>query len=49
MLVKRIRATGDKGRQPESEIGLRCACRRWGEPCVNPEYDRVKKELILKE
>lgn len=38
-----IKETGDQGQQPESDIGLRCTLKRWGDKCVNPEYDRVRK------
>ena len=41
-LAEWIKATGDKGQAPESEVGLRCALKRWGAKCVNPEYDRVR-------
>jgi len=37
--------TGDKGSQPESDIGLLCTLKRWGEKCVNPEYDKVRHLL----
>ena len=37
-----IEETGDKGQEPESDIGLRCVLKRWGDKCVNPEYDRVR-------
>ncbi|NBQ03280.1 MAG: sulfatase, partial [Opitutae bacterium] len=42
-----IKKTGDKGQKPESDIGLLCALKRWGDNCVNPEYDRVRH--LLKE
>ena len=42
MLAGWIAETGDKGQEPESDIGLRCALKRWGAKCVNPEYDRVR-------
>ena len=41
-LAEWIKDTGDKGQEPESDIGLLCALKRWGENCVNPEYDRVR-------
>lgn len=37
-----IAETGDKGQQPESDAGLRSVLLRWGDKCVNPEYDRVR-------
>ena len=40
-----IRKTGDMGQEPESDIGLLCALRRWGDKCVNPEYNRVRNLL----
>jgi N-sulfoglucosamine sulfohydrolase len=42
LLAAWIDETGDRGQQPESDAGLRCALQRWGEECVNPEYDRVR-------
>lgn len=45
LLADWIAATGDHGQQPESEIGLRCALKRWGDKCVNPEYDRIRKQM----
>ncbi|MCA8989780.1 MAG: sulfatase, partial [Planctomycetaceae bacterium] len=45
MLASWIAETGDKGQEPESEIGLRCVLQRWGELCVNPEYDAVRKKM----
>ena len=42
LLAEWINATGDKGQDPESEVGLRCTLKRWGDKCVNPEYDRVR-------
>lgn len=41
-LAEWIEATGDRGQQPESEAGLRCVLKRWGDKCVNPEYDRLR-------
>jgi len=40
-----IEETGDQGAKPESDIGLLCALKRWGDKCVNPEYDRVRGRL----
>lgn len=42
LLADWIRETGDRGQQPESDVGLRCTLKRWGDKCVNPEYDRVR-------
>ena len=43
LLENWITETGDKGQQPESEIGLRCTLKRWGKKCVNPEYKKVRE------
>ena len=45
LLAQWIKETGDQGQQPESDIGLLCTLKRWGEKCVNPEYDRVRHLL----
>jgi N-sulfoglucosamine sulfohydrolase len=45
MLAQWIAATGDKGQQSESDIGLRSVLKRWGDKCVNPEYDRVRARM----
>ncbi len=45
MLAQWIEDTGDQGETPESDIGLLCALKRWGEKCINPEYDRVRHLL----
>lgn len=45
LLAEWIEATGDQGQQPESDLGLLCALKRWGDKCVNPEYDRVRHLL----
>ncbi len=37
-----IAETGDKGQYPESAPSLRTALARWGDRCINPEYDRVR-------
>lgn len=42
-----IEETGDKGQEPESAAGLLSTLKRWGDKCVNPEYDRVRH--LLKE
>ncbi|MEM1441430.1 MAG: sulfatase [Verrucomicrobiota bacterium] len=46
-LAEWIQETGDQGQDPESDLGLLAALKRWGEKCVNPEYDRVRH--LLKE
>ena len=43
MLAKWIEETGDQGQQSESDIGLQCTLKRWGDKCVNPEYDRIRE------
>lgn len=40
-----IKETGDKGAKPESDLGLLCTLKRWGQKCVNPEYDKVRPLL----
>jgi hypothetical protein len=45
MLAQWIAATGGKGQEPESDIGLRSVLKRWGDKCVNPEYDRVRAQM----
>ena len=42
ILAKWIDETGDQGQEVESDIGLLATMKRWGERCVNPEYDRVR-------
>lgn len=44
-LAEWIEETGDRGQQPESDLGLLCTLKRWKEKCVNPEYDRVRGML----
>jgi len=44
LLAGWIEETGDQGAKPESDIGLICALKRWGDRCVNPEYDRVRDQ-----
>ncbi|MEM0896175.1 MAG: sulfatase [Verrucomicrobiota bacterium] len=39
-----ITESGDQGASGESELGLLCTMKRWGEKCVNPEYDAVRAE-----
>lgn len=38
-----IKETGDKGEQIESEEQRRATYERWGDKCINPEYDFLKK------
>jgi len=45
MLATWIRTTGDRGQQPESELGLRAVLERWGEKCVNPEFTPVRAKI----
>ena len=40
-----IQETGDLGQVTESDAGLLSALKRWGDKCVNPEYDRVRHLL----
>lgn len=37
-----IAETGDKGEVPESEQNLRAIYKRWGEKCINPEFQVFK-------
>lgn len=43
LLKKWVKSTGDKGQQPESDIGLKCVYMKWKNRCVNPEYDKFKR------
>ena len=45
MLSNWIKETGDQGQQTESNAGLLATLKRWGDKCVNPEYDRVRNRL----
>ena len=45
ILAEWIKETGDKGQKTESDIGLLSALKRWGDRCVNPEYDKVRHLL----
>ncbi|MCA9064078.1 MAG: sulfatase-like hydrolase/transferase, partial [Planctomycetaceae bacterium] len=45
LLADWIAQTGDQGQQPESEVGLRCVLKRWGDLCVNPEYEPVRAKM----
>ncbi|MGB0372237.1 MAG: sulfatase family protein [Opitutales bacterium] len=40
-----IEATGDQGIGPESDLGLRCVLKRWGDRCVHPQFDRIRAQL----
>jgi len=44
MLEGWIAETGDQGQKVESDAGLLATLKRWGDKCVNPEYDRVRGE-----
>lgn len=45
LLARWIEDTGDLGQQPESEAGLRDVLERWGDNCVNPAYDDVRRKV----
>ena len=45
LLAGWIKETGDKGQKTESDVGLLATLKRWGDKCVNPEYDRVRAKL----
>jgi len=45
ILADWIEETGDRGQAPESDLGLLCTLKRWGDLCVNPEYDKVRHLL----
>ena len=42
ILAEWIEETGDQGQEIESDAGLLATMKRWGEKCVDPEYDRVR-------
>ena len=44
ILKQWIEQTGDQGQKTESDAGLLAALKRWGDKCVNPEYDRVRPQ-----
>jgi len=44
ILRKWIKETDDKGQYPESAEGLLQVMYRWGDKCVNPEYEAVRKK-----
>lgn len=37
-----IKATDDKGQYPEDVANLRFTFERWGDKCINPEYDQFR-------
>ena len=43
ILANWIKETGDQGQAVESDIGLLATMKRWGDSCVNPEYDRIRE------
>ena len=45
LLDEWIEKNGDKGLKTESNPGLLAVLKRWGDKCVNPEYDRVRHLL----
>ena len=45
LLADWIRETGDQGQQTESDAGLLATLKRWGDKCINPEYNRVRAKL----
>ncbi|MEM1062017.1 MAG: sulfatase [Planctomycetota bacterium] len=42
-LTEWIELTGDQGQGPESDRGLLCTLKRWGDFCVNPEYEPIRE------
>ena len=48
LLAEWIQETGDEGQLPESDLGLLSTLKRWGEKCINPEYERVRHLLKSK-
>jgi arylsulfatase A-like enzyme len=44
ILRKWIKETDDKGQYPESAEGLLQVLYRWGDKCVNPEYEAVRRK-----
>ncbi len=40
-----VAKTGDQGLKTESDAGLLATLKRWGDKCVNPEYDEVRHLL----
>ncbi|MBL7187010.1 MAG: hypothetical protein ISS70_11880 [Phycisphaerae bacterium] len=39
-----MKETDDKGQYPESTEGLLQVMYRWGDKCVNPEYEAIRKK-----
>ena len=48
LLQQWMRETDDQGQYPESDAALLACLKRWGDKCVNPEYDRVRRLVDLK-
>ena len=46
ILEKWIQETDDQGQYPESIDSLRGVFKRWRKKAVNPEYDKVREELL---
>ena len=49
ILADWIAKSGDKGQKVESDVGLLCTLKRWGDKCVNPEYEKVRHLLVDEE
>lgn len=45
ILIDWIKETNDKGQYPESEVVYETIYKRWGDKCVNPEYDKAREKL----
>jgi N-sulfoglucosamine sulfohydrolase len=45
LLLQWIQTTGDRGQAPEPERGLRAVLERWGDKCVNPEFEPIRKKI----
>ena len=45
LLQNWIDKSGDQGMAEETDAGLLATLKRWGDKCVNPEYDRVRHRL----
>ncbi len=43
LLTNWIKESDDQGQYPETETGLLCVLKRWGDKCVNPEYEMLKR------
>ncbi|MEM8953850.1 MAG: sulfatase [Verrucomicrobiota bacterium] len=46
LLKNWIKETGGGGLEPESDEGLLQVLYQWGDKCVNPEYDKVRDQLL---